>query len=294
MEHAMSLVEPPLPSAATDVSVGAPFPLDRRRTPRVQIGGLSIDTRSRSELLTDVLQHALSASKTRQIVTANAQFYVLADRDTRFRACLERSEYCCADGMPIVWACKTLAGVQVPRIAGVDFIEDICRAGSARRLRVYLLGGVPGAATAAASVLATRYPGIEIVGTDCPPYHFEKQPETLRPVLERITAAKPHVLFVALGAPKQEYFIDEQIRPLQVPIAIGIGGSFEIICGKLSRAPRWMQRAGLEWLFRLRQEPRRLWKRYLIGNVEFVLCLLRGKTAGPGAANATSAQSLRG
>jgi N-acetylglucosaminyldiphosphoundecaprenol N-acetyl-beta-D-mannosaminyltransferase len=271
--------------------LGAPYPVDRRRKPRIRLGQLGIDTCSRAELLDEVLDHALHGDRTHQMVTANAQFYVLAEKDARFRDCLQRAEYSCADGMPVVWACHRLGHMQVPRIAGVDFIEDICRKGSTKGLRVFLLGGIPGTAKAAAAVLAARYPGIVIAGISCPRFHFEKSPDTLQTVLDEVAAARPHVIFVALGAPKQEFFIDEHIRPLRVPIAVGIGGSFEIISGALTRAPQWMQQAGLEWLFRLRQEPRRLWKRYLVGNVEFALRLARWKLTAP--RTATGATPVR-
>jgi len=273
-------------AASNDVPPGAPLPVDRRRTQRVRIGNLGIDTLSRTRMLNDIVAHALRGGHTRQIVTVNAQICVLAEKDARFRDCLHRAEFCCADGMPIAWAANRLAATPnplrrnpVPRIAGVDLIEDICRAGAPRGLRIFLLGGVPGAARAAAAVLAASYPGIRVTGVSCPPFHFEQEPNTLQPVLDQIAAARTDVLFVALGAPRQELFIDEHIRPLAVPIAIGVGGSFEIISGAINRAPLWMQRAGLEWLYRLRQEPRRLWKRYLVGNAEFLLHLARWKAS---------------
>ena len=121
-----------------------------------------------------------------------------------------------------------------------------------------------------ADKLMQRYRGLRIAGVSCPPWGFEKQEETLKPVLDQIAHAKPHILFAGLGAPKQELLIDEHIRPLNVPVAIGIGGSFEILSGSVERAPMWMQSSGLEWTFRLRQEPGRLWKRYLVGNAEFL------------------------
>jgi N-acetylglucosaminyldiphosphoundecaprenol N-acetyl-beta-D-mannosaminyltransferase len=263
----MSPAQHPLPYLAPSPAPQAP--------PRIHIGKLAIDTCSREALLLDVVEHALQGYRTRQIVTANAQFYVLAEKDARFRACLDKAEYSCADGMPLVWACNALIGTRVPRIAGIDLIEDLCRTGAARGLRIFLLGGVPGSAKAAADVLAMRYPGVEVAGVSCPPFHFEKKPETLQPVLNAIATARPHILFVALGAPKQEFFIDEHVRTLRIPIAVGIGGSFEVISGCLTRAPLWMQSAGIEWLYRLRQEPRRLWKRYLIGNIEFAMGLAK-------------------
>jgi len=111
---------------------------------------------------------------------------------------------------------------------------------------------------------------LKIAGVSCPDWGFETRAETLNPVLEQIAQAKPHILFVGLGAPKQEFLIDEHIRPVNIPIAIGIGGSFEILSGAVERAPAWMRSSGLEWAFRLGQEPGRLWKRYLVGNAEFL------------------------
>jgi N-acetylglucosaminyldiphosphoundecaprenol N-acetyl-beta-D-mannosaminyltransferase len=245
--------------------------------PRLDIGSIAVDEYSQTALIDDVLHHALFGKTTRQIVTANAQFYVLAQKSRRFRECVRRAHYICADGMPIVWACGTLYGEHVPRIAGVSLIEKLCRLGAAHGLRVFLLGGKPGAADLTANILKRNYPGLRIAGTNCPPYGFERSEESLQPVLDHISAAKPHVVFVGLGAPKQEFFIRDHIRRVSVPLAVGIGGSFEILSGKLQRAPMWMQSCGLEWAFRLSQEPSRLWNRYLIGNAEFLWHILRAR-----------------
>lgn len=244
---------------------------------RLDIGSIAVDEYSQAALLDEVLHHALYGKTTRQVVTANAQFYVLAQKSWRFRECVRRAHYICADGMPIVWACGTLYGEHVPRIAGVGLIEKLCQLGAAHGLRVFLLGGKPGAADLTANILKKHYPGIRIAGIDCPPLGFERNPESLPKVLEHISAARPHVAFVGLGAPKQEFFIRDHIRRLNVPLAIGVGGSFEILSGMLERAPMWMQSSGLEWAFRLSQEPSRLWKRYLIGNAEFLWHILRAR-----------------
>jgi N-acetylglucosaminyldiphosphoundecaprenol N-acetyl-beta-D-mannosaminyltransferase len=246
------------------------FPKLQQGISRISIGNIGIDTFSKSVLLEEVLEHAIHGNNTHLIATVNAQFYVLAEKSVRFRQCIEKAEYICADGMPIVWACKAFAGRHVPRIAGVDLIEDICRQGAPLALRVFFLGGRPEMARRAADILSQRYPGIQVVGVNCPEFGFETDQDALNTVLTEIAHSKPHVLFVGLGAPKQEFFCNEHIRPLKVPIAIGIGGSLEILSGSLPRAPRWMRSSGLEWAFRLSQEPGRLWKRYLIGNVEFL------------------------
>ena len=253
------------------------FPVSQSRpaVPRVHLGNLGIDTYTRAGLLSEILAHALHGTRTRQIVTANAQFYVLANKNIRFRGVVEESEYICADGMPLVWACDRLAHTKVPRIAGIDLIEDLCREGAAQGLRVFFMGGRPGTAQTTALILKAKYPGMVVAGVSCPKYGFELSQKTLVPALNEIREAKPHVLFLALGAPKQEFFIGQHIRPLGVPLAIGIGGSFELLAGDLHRAPQWMRESGLEWAFRLGQEPRRLWKRYLIGNIEFVWSLTK-------------------
>jgi N-acetylglucosaminyldiphosphoundecaprenol N-acetyl-beta-D-mannosaminyltransferase len=265
---------------ADSTSLGTPSALPPW-TPfqRLDIGSLAIDQYSQTALVDEVLHHALYGDVTRQVVTANAQFYVLAQKSRRFRECLRDADYICADGMPIVWACSTLYDGSVPRIAGVNLIEKLCHRGAAHRLRVFLLGGRLGTASLTAEILKKRYPGIEIAGVDCPPYGFERREQSLQEVLDHIVAAKPHVLFVGLGAPKQELFIRNHVRQLRVPLAIGIGGSFEILSGKLKRAPQWMQSCGLEWAYRFSQEPGRLWKRYLIGNVEFLWYVLKSRCA---------------
>jgi N-acetylglucosaminyldiphosphoundecaprenol N-acetyl-beta-D-mannosaminyltransferase len=248
------------------------------QVPRIHLGHLAVDTYTKRDFLREVLDHALYGQRTRHIVTANAQFYVLAEKNLRFRRCIASAEYICADGMSLVWACNRLMHTSIPRINGTDLIEEICRDGAPQGLRVFLLGGKPGAADATTSVLEARYPGIVIAGTNCPEPGFERSAETLDPVLEHIARAQPHVIFVSLGAPKQEFFIHQYLRPLRIPLAVGIGGSFELICGQIDRAPKWMQRSGLEWAFRFAQEPQRLWRRYLIGNVEFLWCLARWRS----------------
>ncbi len=260
---------------------------------RIRLGPLALDTYTLRGFVVEIIHHALHGTRTRQVVTANAQFFVLADKDTRFRQCVEDAEYICADGMALVWACNKLTSTRIERINGTNLIEDICREGAVQGLRIFLFGGKPGTAEATGALLEARYPGIVVAGHSCPPFGFERSPETLAPVLDAVAAAKPHVVFVSLGAPKQEYFIHDHLKPLGVPLAIGIGGSFELLSGQIRRAPVWMQNTGLEWAFRFAQEPRRLWKRYLVGNTEFLLRLVKWKLAGARAAHAPRARTVQ-
>jgi len=242
----------------------------RKVAPRVHLGAVAIDSYSQDMLVLDAIDHALHGVNTRQIVTVNAQFYVLAQKCSQFRECLRMADYLCADGMPVVWACHFFTKRYIPRITGVDLIDKLCQRGAAHRLRVFFLGGRPESANETARILAERYPGLEIAGVSCPPWGFQLSAQTLQPVLDQIAASNAHLLFVGLGAPKQELLIHDHIRSLKVPLAIGIGGGFEILSGLLTRAPLWMQHCGFEWAFRLFLEPRRLWRRYLIGNLEFL------------------------
>ncbi len=230
---------------------------------------------SRQALIDQLIQRIFEGGPTQHIATANAQFYVLAERDARFRQCLAEADYICADGLPIVRMCNWMGAVEIERITGVDLIPLLCERAAHFGFPVYLLGGYPGAAAASASLLMDRYPRLRVCGVGCPPKGFENSPEILTEVLRSIAAAEPSIIFVAFGAPKQEYFIQQHIRALGIPVAIGVGGSFELLAGMRKRAPGWAQAAGMEWAFRLVQEPRRLAKRYLIGNSVFSYYALR-------------------
>jgi N-acetylglucosaminyldiphosphoundecaprenol N-acetyl-beta-D-mannosaminyltransferase len=263
----------PAPRSSLDLESSIDTQYDLRE--RVGIGPLRIDPLSVNELTRRLIGHTFAPGKTNHVVTANAQFYVLAEEREDFRRCVGEAEYVCADGISVSLACKWLGRKAVARIAGVDLISYLCAESVSLGLPIYFLGGNPGSAAASASILMKRYPGCRVAGVGCPPYGFIQNPDILEEVLESIKAAKPSIIFVALGAPRQEFFIQEHIRPLGIPVAVGVGGSFEMICGATHRAPMWMQRSGLEWLFRWSQEPVRLANRYLIGNALFSFYLIR-------------------
>ena len=242
---------------------------------RIGIGPLRIDSLSVYELTRRLIGHTFAPGKTNHVVTANAQFYVLAEEREDFRQCVGEAEYVCADGISVAVACKWLGRKTVARIAGVDLISYLCAESVSLDLTSYFLGGNPGSAAKTASIMMKKYPGLRVAGVSCPPVGFIQNPEILNEVLEAIKAAKPSIIYVALGAPRQEFFIQEHIRPLGIPVAVGVGGSFEMICGVTRRAPLWMQNSGLEWLYRWAQEPVRLANRYLIGNALFSFYLIR-------------------
>ncbi len=209
------------------------------------------------------------------VVTPNVQHVALLANDDYLRRIYAEAAFVLPDGVSILLAARLL-GQRIPqRIAGVDMFQALCRRAAQEGLRVFLLGGRPGSAEKAAARMRAQYRGLIVSGTCCPPFGFEKDPGQEDDIEARIRAAHPHLLFVALGAPKQEYWIYEHARKLGVPITVGVGGSFEMVGGVVARAPLCLQKMGLEWFYRLVREPRRLWKRYLIGGIQFAQVVVR-------------------
>ena len=242
---------------------------------RVRIGHSNVDPMTYSEALDRLVELAESPGKSAQVITPNAQHIVLLERDLYLRKIYCDAALVVPDGISLVYAARILGHPLKERVTGVDLFQSLCGRAAERGLRVYLLGGRAGAAEEAAAKLQSINPGLCVAGTFCPAWGFHLREEGQREVESEILAARPHILFVALGAPKQEYWIYEHLEKLGVPLAMGIGGSFEMVSGATRRAPRWVQAGGMEWLFRLALEPRRLWKRYLIGNLQFLLIVLR-------------------
>lgn len=252
-------------------------------TERVRLCGTAIDPVSLDESIERIVQHARSGGAPGYVVTPNAQHLCMVHDDPRFAEAYRGAWLSVPDGVPLVWASRLLGTPLPGRVNGTDLFERLCEAAAEAGLRVFLLGGKPGAAEGAASALRAHSPGLVIAGTCCPPMGFDRDPAELERVDQAIRAAAPHLLFVALGAPKQEVWMHERFPHLGVPVAVGIGGSFEMVSGMVPRAPRWMQRTGTEWLFRLSREPRRLLVRYATTNPRFVWMVARqwmGRRAG--------------
>lgn len=243
--------------------------------PRVQIGNALVHACFFDEIVEAILRTAALGEEPKYVVTPNAQHIVLLAKDEYLRRIYSEAAFVLPDGASLLLAARIL-GRRIPeRVAGVDMFQALCRRAAPEGLRVFLLGGSPHSAEKAAAKLRGQYRELIVCGTWCPPRGFDKDPGQQRDIEARIRAARPHLLFVAFGAPKQEYWIYEHARQLGVPITMGIGGSFEMVAGVIRRAPVWLQRTGFEWLYRLLQEPRRLWKRYLTSMIEFAQVVMR-------------------
>jgi len=241
---------------------------------RVAIGHALVDNCSFEEACDAIISHAKAGGRPMYVVTANAQHIVLLDQERPLRKIYHHADLIVPDGVSLLIAARLHGRYLQERIAGVDMFQTLCDLAADNDLHVFLLGGLPQSAELTARALKQRLPSLRI-STHCPLFGFEKSAAGLEKAAAAIRAAKPDLLFVALGAPKQEYWIYEHGLQLSVPLLMGVGGSFEMVAGVIRRAPMWMQELGCEWLYRFCREPRRLWRRYLIGNLKFAAIVFR-------------------
>lgn len=234
-----------------------------------------MDCCSFAEAVDAITRHAARGGPPACVVTSNAQHVVLLESDVGLREVYANAELVLADGASLLFASRLLGGKLRERVTGVDLFEQLCGKAAEFGLRVFFLGGRPGSAQLAAGKLKRRFPRLTVAGSCCPPLGFEGDQRELQAVRDAIRATRPDLVFVALGAPKQEFWMHKHGRQLGAPVLMGVGGSFEIVGGVLRRAPRFLQCMGCEWLYRLLLEPGRLWKRYLIGNCRFLWIVLR-------------------
>lgn len=231
---------------------------------RVDLGPIGLDSLAIDDVMERVHQ-AVTQRAPLHIVTANMQFLGLAARDPAFALLVQRAGLVVGDGVPLVWLSR-LRGNPIPqRITGHDIVEACSTVAAAYGFRVGLLGGTGDAAYVAADVLRRDYPGIEIAGIFNGRFDacgLATTPSEEERLAGEMRAARPDILFVALGCPKQEHWIAQHIEHIGVPVCVGVGSVLDVLAGQRKRAPAWMQRLGLEWLFRFSQEPSRLWRRY--------------------------------
>ena len=208
------------------------------------------------------------------VFTPNVDHVVVAEEDRLFRDAYQRANLALADGQPIVWTSRLLGARLPARVSGSDLVWPLMELAAKRAWRVFLVGGAPGVAEAAAERL-DRELGVRIAGIDASVVPLTVDAGAPDPVAARIASSRPHLVLVALGCPKQERWIHRNLDRIQPAVALGIGASLDFVTGRVRRAPGWVSRAGLEWLYRLGQEPRRLAGRYLLRDPKFLLVLLR-------------------
>lgn len=220
-----------------------------------QVMTIAFDNITMEEAVGTAMGHIAARSRCR-VVTPNAEFALEAKKNPRFLNILNTSQLVLADGISVVLASKIIGDPMQGRVTGVGFAQALAAAMAKEGKSLYLLGSKPGVAEQAAEKLVQTYPGLKIAGTH--DGYFKEE----GPVVEAINAAKPDALLVCLGAPKQEYFMENHDAELEVPVMAGLGGSMDVLAGNVQRAPEFFQKYGLEWLYRLYKEPQR-WKRMI-------------------------------
>jgi N-acetylglucosaminyldiphosphoundecaprenol N-acetyl-beta-D-mannosaminyltransferase len=231
---------------------------------RVRIFGIEIDVvtmRDTVAMLETWVRR--SAAPCRYVVTPNVDHTIMYQHNLQLRDAYQSASLVLADGMPVLLAARLLNKPLPQRVAGSDLVPALFDAMSADRpLRVFLLGAGPGVADRAAVKIQRRWPAVQVVGTNCPPLGFENDRGQNAAIVAAVNAARPDCLVVGLGAPKQELWVHRHYQDLDVPVALCVGATIDFLAGEKRRAPRWMQRTGLEWLYRCATEPRRLAGRY--------------------------------
>lgn len=241
-------------------------------TDHVDLLDVRVDRLDRTAVMARISQ-ALRFRRPYQIVTVNVDFVKLAKADPAYRHLINTCDLSLADGMPLLWAARLIGAALPERITGTDLLLDCARLAATEHRGIFLLGGAPGVAEAAGAELCRRFPGLFVCGVYAPPFGAWSPAED-RHIVDVVRSARPDMLFVAFGAPRQDVWIREHLVDLDVPVSAGIGGTLNFLAGRVRRAPKWVQDMGLEWLFRITQEPGRLWKRYLLEDLPIFLQLI--------------------
>ncbi|MCA9121034.1 MAG: WecB/TagA/CpsF family glycosyltransferase [Planctomycetaceae bacterium] len=232
--------------------------------PRVRLFGVNMDVLDMSSTL-KIIQSWTAApfDRCRYVVTPNVDHTVLLQDRRDLRDAYHDADLVLADGWPVVAASRIVGKPLPERVAGSDLVPRLLAAGLASQpLRVFLLGAAPGVGEKAARNIHRRYDGVDVVGVHSPPLGFENREEESNRILYLVGQTQPDILVVGLGAPKQELWVHAHRDQLKAKVALCVGATIDFIAGEKSRAPRWLQRLGLEWLHRILSEPRRLAKRY--------------------------------
>jgi len=243
---------------------------------KVNILGVQISSISNDYLLAAFTQHILHKQK-KQICITPVNSLLAAIKSEQVKNIYNNADYVLCDGMPIKWASSFLNTPIVERITGLDLLPNLVALCAKHDFSIFLLGASPGVGDKLKEVILTSYPQVKVVGVYVPPFMATFTTEENDKMITAVNAASPDVLLVSLTAPKQDIWIAENKHALNATLMVGIGGAFEVMAGLAKRAPKWVQKAGLEWLFRFIQEPKRLFRRYFIEAPLFIPLIMKQK-----------------
>ncbi len=221
----------------------------------------------------EAVRHIEECVKNRTIgfvVTPNVDQIVMMEKNLYFRVICDNAELSVVDGHPLLWIAKWYKKPIKEKICGSDLMPHLCKIAAEKGYKVFLLGAAEGIAAKAADILRAQNPGLNIVGTYSPPFGFEKDKAELDKINRILKESNADLLFVGMGAPKQSVFIYENMHKYQIPMSFCVGATIDFIAGEQKRAPRWMTDHGLEWLYRLFKEPKRMFKRYIVNDTKII------------------------
>lgn len=230
---------------------------------RMKFLNIEIDNVNMDEAINEV-ENLIETPGYHYVVTPNVAHIVSLEKDIEFQKVYKDADLILTDGMPLIWISKLYKTPIKEKVSGSDIFPLICAMAVEKEYKVFILGAAEGVAAKAAENLKNKCPGLQVVGTYSPPYGFEKDNNEVKKVVDIVNNANPHILFVGLGAPKQEKFIHKYKDQLKVPISLGIGAAIDFEAGNVKRAPKWMQKSGLEGFYRFAKEPKRMFKRVFI------------------------------
>jgi N-acetylglucosaminyldiphosphoundecaprenol N-acetyl-beta-D-mannosaminyltransferase len=242
-------------------------------TPRVDVLGVGVSALDMPVAL-ELIDQWISNGDHQYVCVTGVHGIMESRRDPRLRDAHNRSGLTTPDGMPLVWVGRAAGARQMQRVYGPDLMLSLCDLARTRGFSSFYYGGRPGVANQLARRLENRYPGLRIAGTYSPPFRELTAAED-EDIVRLINGARPDVVWVGLGTPKQELWMAAHTARLDASVLIGVGAAFDIHAGLSPQAPRWMQQSALEWAFRLGHEPRRLWRRYLYNNPRFLISLAK-------------------
>lgn len=228
--------------------------------PRLNILGVKISA-IRLEQAVEIIMGWLAARTPNYVCVTPAHAIMDCQRDPALKAMFNASGLTTPDGMSVVWLLRWNGYPQVNRVYGPDLMKAVCAASLQAGYRHYFYGGKPGVAEKLAANLTSAYPGLAVAGCYSPPFHELSAAEDCQ-IISQINASGADIVWVGISSPRQEHWMHDHLGKLNAPVMLGVGAAFDFLSGEKSQAPRWMQRSGLEWLFRLFNEPRRLWPRY--------------------------------
>jgi N-acetylglucosaminyldiphosphoundecaprenol N-acetyl-beta-D-mannosaminyltransferase len=243
---------------------------------RIAILGIRLDAQ-RYEPAIEALLKAARSSEARRAHFATVHSVVEATGSAEVREAFATAWMVCTDGLPLAWVAR-IRGNPAERVCGPDVMLTLCDRGRGPGLRHYFLGGGPGTAERLALRLASRFEGLQVAGTASPPFRDLTDAED-QAIVDAINSATPHVVWIGLGSPKQDLWAASHASRLRCGLVLPVGAAFDFHSGRLRRAPSWIRRLGLEWLFRLAMEPRRLLRRYVITNTRFIVLVAREEFA---------------